>query len=113
LFYTKAHVLALKAEIAWLRQQLADATDERRQLQDRLLAKQNIEPLAKKPQPKLPDTVQIISPFGNAATPEVVDAMKESWICEEASYLQGEHGLTDQQAREQAEKHWIAEHKAE
>lgn len=110
---TRSHVQALEAEIAWLKEQLADLTVERRQLQDRLLARANVEPITQKPQPKLPETVQIVTPFGNGATPEIVDAMKESWMGEEAAYLMSEHGLTEEQAKVEAERGWLAQHKAE
>jgi hypothetical protein len=112
-FYTKAHVLALEAQIERLEQLLADEKSERRQLQDRLLEKRNIEPIQPKLQPSIPDTVQVISPFGGGTTPELVGALKDSWVGEEAAYLQAEHGMAEMQAKEMAEQRWIDQHKAQ
>ena len=124
MFYTRAHIQALEAqisrleqshvsEISRLEQLLAEERNERRELLNRLLEKRNIEPIAAKPEPKLPDTVQSVTPFGNGGTPEVVGLMKESWLGEEAAYLMEEHGMTEEQAKSAAERNWVAENRAD
>lgn len=132
MLYTRAHVRSLEAQIARLeqtyleqlqrlaetysaqiaelKQSLAAERKERKQLLDRLLAKANIEPVADKPPPKV-EAVPIISPFGSSATPEMFEAYKESWISEEAVYLQAEQGMSEQQAQATAEKKFIAQHR--
>lgn len=112
MFYTKAHVFALEAQIKRLEQLLADEKSERKQLLDRLLEKRNVEPIQPKPQPTIPETVQVISPFGGGTTPELVEALKESWMGEEMAYHQAEHGLSETQAREAAERGWLNQHRA-
>jgi hypothetical protein len=110
-FYTRAHVRALEAQISRLEQLLAEEKVERRSLLDRLLSKHNVEPVQPKPQPAIPDNMQVIHPFGSAATPEMIDALKESWVNEEAQYLSAEHGMTETQAKEMAERRWLSEHR--
>ena len=112
MFYTRAHVRSLEAQIERLERQLAEAHAERKDLLDRLLERRNVERIQPKPQPVIPESVQVIHPFGSAATPDMVEAAKESWVGEEAAYLQAEHGMSEMQAREMAEQRWLSEHKA-
>lgn len=110
MFHTKTLIRALESQISRLEQLLEKERTERQQLLDRLLEKRNIEPVQPKPERSSPNPIQIISPFGNAATPEMVDALKESWVQEESFYLQAEHGLPELRAREMAEQRWVSEH---
>lgn len=112
MFYSRAHVRALEAQISRLEAQLADEKAERRSLLDTLLQKHNFAPIQPQPPVKVPDNVQVIHPFGSAATPEMVDALKDSWVSEESQYLMAEHGMADGQAREMAERRWVSEHRA-
>ena len=129
MFYSKAHVLALEAQIESLKAELkesrlAQETQieylkgelnasrlQEKALLDRLLAKNNLEPVQQPPAslPKIPENV--IHPYGQV-TPEMAELSKESFIGEEMAYLMGEHGMTEEQAREGAEKEFNRRYKA-
>ena len=111
MFHAKALIATLQAQISRLEQLLEKERNERQQLLDRLLAKNNVEPVQPKPEARAKNPIQIVSPFGNAATPEMVEALKDSWVQEETFYLIAEHGLPEAQAKEMAEARWISEHK--
>jgi len=106
MFATISHVNDLRAEIARLERMLEQERAEKRELLDRLLQKNNIAPTsAASVQPVAP-VMEVISPFGSAATPEMVDSLRESWIAEEAAYLQFEQNMPTDQAQAIAEQHW-------
>jgi hypothetical protein len=110
MFTTKAHADDLRAQIVRLEKQLEEERAERSRLLDRLLERHNFAPLAEPPKVSAAPPMQIISPFGGGATPEMIDAMKQSFVDEEIAYLQAEHAMTPEQAREKAEREWLTRH---
>lgn len=112
MFTTRAHADDLRAQIDRLAQQLEAERAERAKLLDRLLERHNYAPLAEPAKTVVGPPVQIISPFGGGATPEMIESSRASWVNEEAAYLEVEHGMTPVQAREMAEQRWLSEHRA-
>lgn len=113
MFGYSALIDTLRATIARLEDQLEQERSERRHLLDCLLRKHNAEPLAETPAAQGIGTsspMVVISPFGGGATPEVTDALKESWIAEEAQYLMLEQGMAEDQARLTATRRFATEH---
>lgn len=108
---TRAHAADLRAQIERLAKQLEEERAERARLLDRLLERHNYAPLAEQPRAAVGPPVRIISPFGGGATPEMTEAMRESWVMEEAAYLEAEQGFAPAQAREMAEQRWLSEHR--
>ncbi len=108
MFYTKAHVLALQDQIRDLQERLDKAAFRSDQLLDRLLARNNVEPVLgdiRSPQP----TVEVLSPFG-AIPLEAHDAIRQSWIEEEAEYIAGNEGLNAERATQEAERRYTRQH---
>lgn len=107
MFTTTAHVKSLQAEIARLERLLQEERAENGKLLDLLLQRHNMTPVHAEPTPvPAAPPVQIISPFGGAATPETLSAIEESWLREETEFLTQEHGLSPEQARQQAAHNW-------
>lgn len=107
---TKAHADDLRAQIERLARELEAERAERARLLDRLLERHNYAPLAELPKAPPVSPVQVISPFGGGATPEMIDAMRQSFVDEEIAYLQAEHSMTPEQAQATAEREWLARH---
>lgn len=110
MFATNAHVNDLRAQIERLAKQLEEERAERARLLDRLLERHNYAPLAELPKAPPISPVQVISPFGGGATPEMIDATKQSFVDEEIAYLQAEHSMTLEQAQATAEREWLVRH---
>lgn len=112
MFFTRAHVSALEAQIADLKERLDKSERERAVLLDRLLAKNNIEPTRQvtldPPDTKRP-VIEILSPFG-VNPPEIEDGVRASWVAEETDYLMMVKGLDAERAKIQAEQNYLSQY---
>jgi hypothetical protein len=93
---------ALQAQIIDLQKRLDRAQDENRALLDRLLQKNNVAPVSESPKSTQP-VIEVISPSG-AVPPEMQDAVRDSWVQEEADYVAMTQGLDADRARQEAMK---------
>lgn len=91
---------ALEAQIADLQKRLDRAQDENRALLDRLLQRHNVAPMSEPPKASAP-VIEVISPSGTVP-PEMQDAVRESWVQEEAEYVATMQGLDAARARQEA-----------
>ena len=108
MIYFRPHVRALERQIDDLTKRLSEADAERRELLDRLLEKNNYQPIrqsAAESTPQEKPVVQLISPF-NAIPPEAQDAIKESWLREETEYVMATQGLDLDRAFAVAQSNW-------
>lgn len=108
MIYFRAHVRALEDQIAYLKERLAEAEKESRKLLDRLLAKNNVEPLSQ-PEKAVAPPPEILTPFG-VADAEIQDALKESALREETQYIMGKLGCDESTARGYAEQWYLDQH---
>lgn len=104
--HSDSHVKALEGQIADLKAQLADERKERQDLLDRLLAKNNVQPIQSETSTKT--VVEMISPWG-ATLPEVEDEYRKSWVAEEKAYWIGQ-GYNEERAEAQAEEAYRKRH---
>lgn len=113
MIYFRPHVRALERQIDDLQRRLSDAETERRELLDRLLERNNYQPIrqsaAESETQEMP-VVQLISPF-NSIPLEAQDAIKESWLREETEYVMMAQGLDEPRARAVAESNWEAQNR--
>lgn len=110
MFFTRAHVLSLEAQIADLKQRLDASERERSTLLDRLLAKNNIEPTSAQPLVRSDTTLRVLSP-STASTPDEQAAYETSWMDEEIRYQMMQHGYSEDRAREIARVNYVEFHK--
>lgn len=112
LFSLPSRIALLQAQIADLQKRLDRADKERKVLLDRLLAKNNIEPVSPpEVRPEMPRPVEVLHPFG-VLPPEAVDAVRESWVREEMEYIEMNEGVTGERARALAEQRFSEQHRA-
>jgi hypothetical protein len=90
--YTRAHINALESQIADLKERLEKADRERQSLLDRLLEKHNVMPII--PPAPQPAAIEVIHPYG-VLTPDVDDAVRESWLQEEMQHIRMTQGIED------------------
>lgn len=114
-----AHVQALESQIAYLKERLAAIEEEKRELAqaarvreesllDRLLAKNNVAPIAEPPKSStLPPDV--LTPFG-VTDSETAEAYKESWLREETGWIMSQLACDESTARDYAEQNYLANH---
>lgn len=110
MFFSRSYVNALQRQIDDLKQRLSESDIERKYLLDRLLEKNNYQPIRQSAAESTPQppSLQIISPY-NSIPLEAQDAIRESWIREEADYLVNQAGLDEARARIEAEARWRQE----
>ncbi len=117
MIYLRAHVQALEAQIAYLKERLEKAEREKREVEesarvradallDRLLAKNNVSPVAEPVSAKPP--LDVITPFG-VGGPDVEKAYKESWLREETEHIMNRDGCDEGTARAYAEQEYVAQ----
>jgi predicted RNase H-like nuclease (RuvC/YqgF family) len=103
---TQPQVCALEAQIADLKAMLADERKERQALLDRLLSKNNVQPIQEVVKPQT--VVEMVTPWG-AAMPEIEDSLKASFIAEEKAWLISQ-GHSDERAQALAEQEYRSRH---
>lgn len=104
---------ALKLQLSDVQERLALADEERQSLLDRLLERNNYQPIrqsAAESETQERPVVQLISPF-NSIPLEAQDAIKESWLREETEYVMMAQGLDEPRARAVAESNWEAQNR--
>lgn len=109
MFYTRATVTALQGQIDDLKTRLDASETERARLLDRLLAKNNIEPVTVAAPPNPQPSLRVLSP-STASTPEERTAYELSWLEEETEWLMQQHGYDSERARSVAQMNYIQHH---
>jgi hypothetical protein len=95
---SQAHIETLKSDVD-------DARLRANGLLDRVLMKNNVDPVIEKPKPAAPE---ILGPFATS-DPEVQAVMKESWLKEETEYLMREMSCDEGTARAYAEQNYVSQ----
>jgi len=94
MFYSRSYVRVLTETISDLRARNDRLESERSELLNRLLERNNIDPIrestAQAVQPR--NSIQIISP-ASSMLPEMEEAVKDSWVKEEMTYIQQVEGV--------------------
>lgn len=111
MFGSSAHIADLKAQIASLERLLEVERSEKRHLLDCLLQKHNAAPVTPEPLKAPAPPIQIISPFGGGATPEMNVLLTQSAIDEEVAYLMAEQNYSAEQARAAAEERFLRDNR--
>lgn len=107
MFYTRAHVEALNAQIEFLKGELAKSQQENKDLLDRLLLKHSVTPISEPIQSK--DPIQVLTPFG-VLPGEMEDLVKDSWIRDEMEHWINE-GYDEIRARQIANDEYLRQHR--
>lgn len=108
MFYSKAHVEALNAQIEYLKAQLAEAKQECKDLLDRVLLKANVTPVSE-PLASSREPIQVIAPMG-VIPGEMEDLVKQSWLRTEAEHWMNE-GYDEFRAKQMAEQEYLKQHR--
>ena len=111
MLYLRSTVQALQSQIDDLRQRLDASEQERKDLLDRLLSRNNVEPLRQsEPARATAPPIQYIAPFG-VQPAEIEQPLRDSWIEEETAYVMQTTGMDWERSHAEAQRRYIGQHR--